>query len=77
MLLPSKGELCALTASTPQVFAAAGGTAEKACALLTDGGVPAAVIGEDTDQRGVVELVDGKERSLLPLFGRDEIIKLH
>jgi hydrogenase maturation factor len=58
------------------LFTAARGTAEKACALLTDGGVPAAVIGEITDQRGVVELVDGKERSPLPLFGRDEIIKL-
>jgi hydrogenase maturation factor len=58
------------------LFTSARATAEKACSLLTNGGVPAAVIGEITDQRGVVELVDGKDHRPLPLFGRDEIIKL-
>ena len=58
------------------LFTAGSGQAEKACRLLENGGVPAAIIGEITDQRGVVELVDGEERRPLPVFTRDEIIKL-
>jgi len=34
------------------------------------------VIGEITDQTGNVELVDGQDRRTLPLFTKDEIIKL-
>jgi hydrogenase maturation factor len=58
------------------LFTAASARAQKACQLLERGGVPAAVIGEITDQPGIVELVDGTERRSLPLFTRDEIIKL-
>ena len=58
------------------LFTAAPGQAEKACRLLERGGVPAVVIGEITDQTGNVELVDGQDRRALPLFTRDEIIKL-
>ena len=58
------------------LFTAAPGQAEKACRLLERGGVPAVVIGEITDQTGNVELVDGQDRRTLPLFTRDEIIKL-
>jgi hydrogenase expression/formation protein HypE len=58
------------------LFTAKPGQAEKACRLLSGGGVPAAVIGEITDQQGIVELLDGEERRPLPLFTRDEIIKL-
>ncbi|UCF95815.1 MAG: hypothetical protein JSV89_11580 [Spirochaetaceae bacterium] len=58
------------------LFTAAAGEAKKACGLLNRRGVPAAVIGEITDQRGSVELVDGGESQPLPLFTRDEIIKL-
>jgi hydrogenase expression/formation protein HypE len=50
--------------------------AEKSCRLLERGGVPAAIIGEITDEPGSVELVDGEGRRPLPLFARDEIIKL-
>jgi hydrogenase expression/formation protein HypE len=58
------------------LFTAAPGQAEKACRLLERGGVPAVVIGEITDQTGNVELVDGQDRRTLPLFTKDEIIKL-
>jgi hydrogenase maturation factor len=58
------------------LFTSAPEQAEKACRLLKHGGVPAAVIGEITDQPGVVELIDGEEHRPLPLFARDEIIKL-
>jgi hydrogenase expression/formation protein HypE len=58
------------------LFTAASSEAEKACRLLERGGVPAAVIGEITDQAGIVELVDGEDRRSLPLFTKDEIIKL-
>jgi hydrogenase expression/formation protein HypE len=58
------------------LFTTGPGQAEKACRLLENGGVPAAIIGEITDQQGVVELVDGGERRPLPVFSRDEIIKL-
>jgi hydrogenase maturation factor len=58
------------------LFTAPPGRAKKACDLLQRGGVPATVIGEITDQTGVVELVDGGETRPLPLFTRDEIIKL-
>ena len=58
------------------LFTAAPQQAQKACRLLERGGVPAAVIGEITDQPGIVELVDGEQRRPLPLFPRDEIIKL-
>ena len=58
------------------LFTAAAAEAEKACTTLNDGGVPAAVIGEITGERGRVELSDGGQRRPLPLFTRDEIIKL-
>jgi len=58
------------------LFTAAPAQAQEGARLLERGGVPAAVIGEITDQRGIVELVDGDERRPLPLFSRDEIIKL-
>jgi hypothetical protein len=38
--------------------------------------VPAAVIGEITGQKGVIELTDGQGCRPLPLFAQDEIIKL-
>jgi hydrogenase expression/formation protein HypE len=58
------------------LFTAGPGKAEKARRLLENGGVPAAVIGEITDQQGVVELIDGGRPRPLPVFTRDEIIKL-
>jgi hydrogenase expression/formation protein HypE len=58
------------------LFTAVPARAQEGVRLLKKGGVPAAVIGEITDQQGIVELVDGDERRLLPLFSRDEIIKL-
>jgi hydrogenase expression/formation protein HypE len=58
------------------LFTTGPGQAQKACRLLENGGVPAAIIGEITDRRGVVELVDGEARRPLPIFTRDEIIKL-
>jgi hydrogenase expression/formation protein HypE len=58
------------------LFTASPARAEKACRLLENGGVPAAIIGEITNQRGVVELIDGGQRRALPVFTRDEIIKL-
>ncbi len=50
--------------------------AQKACRALNRRGVPAAVIGEITAQNGSVELIDGGQSTPLPLFTRDEIIKL-
>jgi len=58
------------------LFTAKPARAEKACRLLKSGAIPAAVIGEITDQPGSVELVEGEQRRALPLFTRDEIIKL-
>jgi hydrogenase maturation factor len=58
------------------LFTAAAKRAEKACDLLQQGGIPATIIGEITDQVGSVELFDGAESRPLPLFTRDEIIKL-
>jgi hydrogenase expression/formation protein HypE len=58
------------------LFTAAAGEAEKACGILNRGGVPAAVIGEITGQKGVIELTDGQGCRPLPLFAQDEIIKL-
>jgi hydrogenase maturation factor len=58
------------------LFTATPELAERACSLLNGGGVPAAVIGEITDRAGEVQLTDGEKRSPLPLFIRDEIIKL-
>jgi hydrogenase expression/formation protein HypE len=58
------------------LFTAAPGEAEKACELLNRRGVPAVVIGEITGQRGSVDLVDEGKSRPLPLFPRDEIIKL-
>jgi hydrogenase maturation factor len=58
------------------LFTAGPGQAEKACRLLANGGVPASMIGEITEQRGTVEMIDGGQRRPLPVFSRDEIIKL-
>ncbi len=81
---PETGVLCAHFGLDPLgalssgvfLFTAAPAQAQEGARLLERGGVPAAVIGEITDQRGIVELVDGDERRPLPLFSRDEIIKL-
>jgi hydrogenase maturation factor len=58
------------------LFTATPKQAEKACDLLMRGSIPAAVIGEITDEQGSVELIDGDQSRPLPLFSRDEIIKL-
>jgi hydrogenase maturation factor len=58
------------------LFTAAPEQAERACGLLIGGGVQASVIGEITDRVGEVQLIDGDQRNPLPLFTRDEIIKL-
>lgn len=58
------------------LFTATAPEAQKACRALNRRGVPAAVIGETTAQSGSVELIDGGQSTPLPLFTRDEIIKL-
>jgi hydrogenase maturation factor len=58
------------------LFTAEPEEAEKVCQLLNGRGVPAVVIGEITDNREKVELFDEGRSTPLPLFTRDEIIKL-
>ncbi len=58
------------------LFTASPGEAEEACRLLVDQGVPAAVIGEITDQAGNVDLIEEGASRPLPRYSRDEIIKL-
>ena len=58
------------------LFTATAPEAQKAVQALNRGGVPAAVIGEITATSGSVELLDGEQSTPLPLFTRDEIIKL-
>ena len=58
------------------LFTATGPKAQKAVQALNRRGVPAAVIGEITAKSGSVELTDGGQSTPLPLFTRDEIIKL-
>jgi hydrogenase expression/formation protein HypE len=58
------------------LFTATAPEAQKAVRALNRRGVPAAVIGEITAQSGSVELIDDGQSTPLPLFTRDEIIKL-
>ena len=58
------------------LFTATAPEAQKAVQALNRRGVPAAVIGEITAKSGSVELTDGGQSTPLPLFTRDEIIKL-
>jgi hydrogenase maturation factor len=58
------------------LFTATAPEAQKAVQALNRRGVPAAVIGEITAKSGSVELIDGGQNTPLPLFTRDEIIKL-
>jgi hydrogenase expression/formation protein HypE len=59
------------------LFTALPAEAERACAALVEQGLPAAVIGEVTADRGKV-LIEKDGRILpLPVFRRDEILKLN
>ncbi len=58
------------------LFTAPPRQAEEACRLLNTGQVQAAVIGEITEDKGKVELVEAGGSRPLPQFIRDEIIKL-
>ena len=58
------------------LFTASPETAARACESLCAEGVPAAIIGEVTPRRGGVRLVDGEGERLLPVFARDELLRL-
>lgn len=58
------------------LFTAPPETARKACAALKAKGVAAAVIGEITARRGKVVLEQNGKSRPLPVFQRDEVIKL-
>jgi hydrogenase expression/formation protein HypE len=59
------------------LFTAAPEEAQAACAALTAEGVPAAVIGEVLPGKGRVLLEEKSRTRPLPLFRRDEILKLN
>jgi hydrogenase expression/formation protein HypE len=65
-----------LLSSGCYLFAAAPAEAERACGLLRQGGVPAAVIGEVGRTTGPVLLVEGAGRRPLPTFDRDEFLRI-
>ena len=58
------------------LFTAAEREADKACERLKEGGIAAAVIGEITDPREGVQLIQEGASRPLPRFIKDEIIRL-
>jgi hydrogenase expression/formation protein HypE len=58
------------------LFTAAPEAATRACTALRAEGIPAVVIGEVTNQRGKVLLVDDGGQRPLPRFDRDELLRL-
>ncbi len=59
------------------LFTASPGEARRACAALAEQGLPAAVIGEITAGSGKVLLEREGKTLPLPMFTRDEILKLN
>ncbi|HUV07486.1 MAG TPA: AIR synthase-related protein [Spirochaetia bacterium] len=58
------------------LFTAPPAVAEKACSLLSEGGIPASIIGRITERRGDVTLLKGKQMEPLPFFVADEYLKI-
>jgi hydrogenase maturation factor len=58
------------------LFTAPPELAADACAKLNTGGIPAAVIGEITPDPGEIILVQGGKTGPLPIYSKDELLKV-
>jgi len=58
------------------LFTAPPPIAEEACEKLNKGGIPAAVIGEITSDPGEIILMQGKKAGPLPIYSKDELLKV-
>lgn len=58
------------------LFTAPPQLAGDACAKLNKGGIPAAVIGEITPDPGEIILMQGEKAGPLPIYSKDELLKV-